>query len=235
MQRAFGFLVGMTVLAAVACRSGSGAPPEKQAARFAIATVHFEQNATDGDVEVVFEVKGGDDGLTSLTVTAPDGRTVMSAASPDTSTMGVRQYRFESPEPTDVPRLQKAYPEGAYRFAGTSTQGQRYTGEATLSHRLPPGITGITPADDAENVPVRGLRITWTAVPGVASYNVALEQPELDFNLSVSLPGTATSFAVPDGVLRAGHAYTLAIGTVAKGGNASYVETTFVTATAARD
>ncbi|MGH8623350.1 MAG: hypothetical protein ACRET3_14545, partial [Burkholderiales bacterium] len=100
MQRAFGFQVGMTVLAAAACSAGSGAPPERQATRFAIAAVHFEQNATDGDVEVVFEVKGGDDGLTSLTVTAPDGRTVMSAASPDTSTMGLRQYRFASPEPT---------------------------------------------------------------------------------------------------------------------------------------
>jgi hypothetical protein len=225
----------MTVLAAVACRSGSGAPPQGQAVSFAVATVHFEQNATDGDVEVVFEVKGGDDGLTSLTVTAPDGRTVMSAASPDTSTMGVRQYRFESPEPTDVPRLQKAYPEGVYRFAGATARGERYTGEATLSHRLPPGITGITPADDAENVRVRGLRITWTAVPDIASYNVAIEQPELGFNLAVTLPGSATSFAVPDGVLQPGQAYTLAIGTVAKGGNASYVETTFVTAAAARD
>ena len=230
MQRGPGFLVGMTVLAAVACSSGSGAPPQTQAARFAIATVHFEQNATDGDVEVVFEVKGGDDGLTSLTVTAPDGRTVMSATSPDTSTMGVRQYRLESPEPTDVPRLQKAYPEGVYRFAGTTARGTRYNGEATLSHRLPPAVTGITPADEAANVPVRGLRINWTAVPGVASYIVAIEQPALGFTLSVTLPRSATSFAVPDGVLRSGQSYTLAIGTLATGGNAAYVETSFATA-----
>lgn len=229
MQRAFGFLVGMIALAAVSCSSGGGAPPAGEAAPFAVATVHFEQNATDGDVEVVFEVKGGDDGLTSVTVTAPDGRTVVSAASPDTSTMGVRQYRFESPEPTDAARLKAAYPEGVYRFAGT-TAGARYASEATLSHRLPPGITGITPADDAEGVRVRGLRVTWTAVRDVASYVVGIEQPELGFNLSVTLPGSATSFAVPEGVLQPGHAYTLAIGTVATGGNASYVETTFATA-----
>lgn len=232
MQRAFGFL-GMIALAGVACRSGGGAPPEKAAAPFAVASVHFEQNATDGDVEVVFEVMGGDDGLTSLTVTAPDGRTVVSTASPDTSTTGVRQYRFESPELTDVPRLKAAYPEGVYRFAGTTAGGARYASEATLSHRLPPGISGITPADDAEGVRVRGLRITWTAVRDVASYHVTIEQPELGFDLSVTLPGSATSFAPPEGVLQPGHAYTLAIGTVATGGNASYVETTF--ATAARD
>ena len=43
---------------------------------FAIASVHFEQNATDADVEVVFEVRGGDEGLTQLTVVSPDGRMV---------------------------------------------------------------------------------------------------------------------------------------------------------------
>lgn len=230
MQRALGFLVGMTVLAQVACSSGSGAPQQTQAAQFAVATVHFEQNATDGDVEVVFEVKGGDDGLTSLTVTAPDGRTVLSATSPDTSTMGVRQYRFESPEPTDAPRLQKAYPEGVYRFAGTTARGERYAGEATLSHRLPPAVTGITPPDKAPSVRARGLRITWTPVADVESYIVAIEQPELGFNLSVTLPRSATAFAVPDGLLQPGEGYTLAIGTVAKGGNASYVETSFATA-----
>jgi hypothetical protein len=230
MQRALGFMVGVSVSAAVACSSGSGAPPQAQATRFAVATVRFEQNATDGDVEVVFEVKGGNDGLTSLTVTAPDGRTVVSATSPDTSTMGVRQYRFESPEPTDAPRLQKAYPEGVYRFAGTTARGARYSSEATLSHRLPPGVTGVMPADEAKNVQVRGLRITWATAAGVASYNVLIEQPALGFELSVTLPGSATSFAVPDGVLRAGQSYTLAIGTVDKAGNASYVETSFATA-----
>jgi hypothetical protein len=46
----------------------------------------------------------------------------------------------------------------------------------------------------------------------------------------VTLPGTATSFAVPDGVLQPGHGYTLALGTVLAGGNASFVETTFATA-----
>jgi hypothetical protein len=117
-----------------------------------------------------------------------------------------------------------------YRFAGTTARGARYSSEATLSHRLPPGVTGVMPADEAKNVQVRGLRITWAAAAGVASYNVLIEQPALGFELSVTLPGSATSFAVPDGVLRAGQSYTLAIGTVDKAGNASYVETSFATA-----
>jgi hypothetical protein len=44
------------------------------------------------------------------------------------------------------------------------------------------------------------------------------------------LQGTARAFAVPDGFLRPGQSYSVAIGTVAKDGNRSFVETTFVTA-----
>jgi hypothetical protein len=217
-------LAGAGNFAAVAC-----APPPGPSAPFAVASVHFEQNATDGDVEVVFEVKGGDDGLTSLTVTAPDGRRVVAISAPDTSTMGLRQFRFESPEPTDVERLEAAYPEGVYAFAGAAA-GERYASEATLRHTLPPAARVVTPADEAEGVPVTGLRITWTPVPGLAGHVVTLEQPDLAFELTVTLPGTATSFAVPDGVLQPGHGYTLALGTVLAGGNASFVETTFATA-----
>jgi hypothetical protein len=218
-------LAGAGSLAAAACTRAAGPPVP-----FAVATVHFERNATDGDVEVVFEVKGGDDGLTSLTVTAPDGRRVVAISAPDTSTMGLRQFRFESPEPTDVERLEAAYPEGVYTFAGATTAGDRYASEATLSHALPPAASVVTPADETEGVGVTGVRVTWTPVPGVASYVVTLEQPELAFELTVTLPGSATSFGVPDGVLQPGFGYTLALGTVLDGGNASFVETTFATA-----
>ena len=224
-----GLLLGAAALAAGACRAGGSAPPSGgPAVPFAVASVHFEQNATDGDVEVVFEVKGGDDGLASLTVTAPDGRTVVSVSSPDSSTMGVRQYRFESPEPTDAARLKAAYPEGAYRFAAATATGHRYASDAALSHRLPPAPAVLSPVDEAEDVAVHGLRVTWTPVPDAAAYVVTIEQADLD--LSITLPGAATAFAVPDGVLQPGREYTLAVGAVLPGGNASFVETSFATA-----
>ena len=83
---------------------------------FAFAKVHFEQNATDGDVEVVFEIKGGDEGLANLRVVSPDGRIVIDFTAPDASTLGIRQFRFESPEPKDIEGLKTAYPEGVYTF-----------------------------------------------------------------------------------------------------------------------
>jgi hypothetical protein len=227
MTRGFGFTLGAVVLAA-SCAGGSAPQSDEPAAQFAVASVHFERNATDGDVEVVFEVKGGDDGLTSLTVTAPDGRTVLSTSSPDSSTMGVRQFRFESPEPTDAARLKAAYPEGAYTLAAATATGERYAGTATLSHQLPAAAAVLTPADEAEAVAVRGVRVTWTPIPDAAAYVVTIE--EADLTLSVTLPGTAAAFAVPDGVLQPGREYTLAVGVVLAGGNASFVETSFATA-----
>ena len=102
---------------------------------FATATVHFEQNATDGDVEVVFEAKGGDEGLAKLTVTASDGRTVIDFTASDPSTMGIRSFRFESPEPKDVEGLKAAYPEGDYTFSGATSAGGKFHGKSTLNHK----------------------------------------------------------------------------------------------------
>lgn len=196
---------------------------------FPVAAVRLEQNATDGDVEVVFEAKGGSDGLTRLTITAPDGRTVVAFAAPDSSTLGMRQFRFESPEPTDMQRLLAAYPEGEYRFAGVTATGQRYASSATLQHRLPSPTAVAYPADEAADVPVTGLRISWAPAAEAATYIVTVEQGALGFSLSARLSGSASAFAVPDGVLAPGREYQLALGTVTAEGNASFVETTFVT------
>lgn len=197
---------------------------------FAVADVHFEQNATDKDVEVVFEVKGGDEGLAKLTVVAPDGRTVTDFAAPDASTLGIRQYRFESPERGDVKSIKSAYPEGVYVFNAVTVSGVKYFGESALSHKLPDPATSVYPAAEAEDVSIENLEITWTSAQDLAACMVYIEQEELNVNLAVKLPGSATSFAVPNGFLLPATEYVLGIGTVTKEGNASFVETTFTTA-----
>lgn len=197
---------------------------------FAIADVFFEQNATDKDVEVVFDVKGGDDGLVQVTVVAPDGRTVVDIKSPDASTLGLRQFRFESPERGDVASIKAAYPEGAYTFDASTAAGVKFHGTATLRHALPAIATGVRPAAEAEDVPVKGLVIAWTAARNLAAYVVAVEQDSLEVSVSAKLPGSATSFAVPDGFLVPGMEYVLSIGTMTSEGNTTYVESTFTTA-----
>ncbi|HSD31931.1 MAG TPA: hypothetical protein VLB49_08485 [Gemmatimonadales bacterium] len=197
---------------------------------FAVASVFFEQNATDRDVEVVFDVKGGDDGLVQLTVVAPDGRTVVDIKSPDASTLGLRQFRFESPERGNVGSIKAAYPEGVYTFDAVTAAGAKFHGTSRLSHTLPAPATGVRPAADATGVPVNGLTVTWSPVRNLAGYVIGIEQEDLGVSVTAKLPGSATSFAVPDGFLVPGREYVLSIGTMTGEGNASYVESTFTTA-----
>ncbi|MCG8607858.1 hypothetical protein MJD09_23090 [bacterium] len=64
----------------------------------------------------------------------------------------------------------------------------------------------------------------------MAACLVTIEQEELDLNISAKLPGTTTTFAVPEGFLLPGKEYRMAIGTVTENGNTSYIEATFTTA-----
>ena len=181
------------------------------------------------DFEVVFEIKGGQEGLADLAVVSPDGRTVVAFKAPVASTLGMRQFRFESPEPSDVKALQAAYPQGVYRFSGKTFAGAKLDGTATLSHRLAKTTTFVKPTPAAEHVSVNGLKISWSAVEGVASYVVSITQDELNTNVTARLPGSVTSFAVPDGLLLPGKKYMMSIGTTTSEGNTSFVETTFTT------
>jgi hypothetical protein len=228
MTKCLQILAGMVLVVVSHSLSAAGEP---QAANpsdlFAVATVHLEQNATDGDFEVVFEVKGGADGLTKLTVVSPDGRTIVDTAAPDTSTLGVRQLRFESPEPRDFKKLKSAYPEGVYTFAGLTAAGAKLHGKSTLNHTLPAVASVLRPGADAQNVPVRNLKITWTPIKNAAAYIVFVEQGDL--NVTARVLPSVTSFVVPDGFLVPGKEYQLGIGTVSDSGNISFVETSFTT------
>jgi hypothetical protein len=223
--------IGVTILAAslsvALAWTGQPAGPSQ---RFASASVRFEQNVTDGDVEVVFDITGGNEGLTKLTIVGPNGRTIADFTAPDRSTLGLRQFVLESPEPRDVAALKAAYPEGAYVFRGTTGSGQTLAGSATLSHRLPGTTTFVRPQADAKDVSARNLELAWSATPDAAGYIVELEEQDSDTRMTVRLPASMTRFRVPDGFLQSGKEYQLGIGTVAAGGNISFVETSFSTA-----
>jgi hypothetical protein len=194
------------------------------------ATVSFETNATDGDFEVVFEAKGGDVGLAQLTVVAPDGRTVLDMTCPPPAGLGMRSFRFESPEPPDAAAVRKAFPAGSYTFSGKTVDGKALAGKATLAHALPATTTLVAPAPESEDVPAGALEIRWKPVPGIAGYFLEVEQADANTSLAVNLPETATSFTVPEGYLTPGHEYSLGIGTRSVDGNLTVVETSFTTA-----
>ena len=201
-----------------------------RASAFEEASVHFEQNATDADAEVVFEIGGGDAGLARLTVVSPDGRPVIEFSAPDASTLGIRKFHLESPEPNDVDSLQSAYPEGTYAFTGTDVTGRAFHGESALDHRLPTPAAILSPHPGALDVPREGLVVVWKAVGDAVGYVVEIEQDELDMSFSARLPASFTRLAVPSGMLSPRTRYQLSIATISAQGNISVLETIFTTA-----
>ncbi len=198
--------------------------------KFEHIAVRLEQNATDEDVEVVFEATSGDIGLTTLRVAAPDGRTVIDFKAPD-SKLGIRRLVLESPEPTNDGRLQKDFPAGAYTFTGSTVKGEKLSGKATLTHQLPGPASIVRPRPKEKNVPVKGLQLQWTAPKNLASCLVVIEDEETGVKLlQATLSGTTTTLAVPDGLLASGREYKVEIGTVTREGNRSIVESNFTTA-----
>lgn len=196
---------------------------------FETVAVYLEQNVQDEDAEIKIEAVGGRAGMATLRVVAPDGRTVIDFKAPD-SKLGVRHFSLESPEPRNDGQVQADFPAGTYQFTGSTVGGAKLQGQAVLSHRFPAAASLVRPRPDEANVPVAGLQVRWSPVKDLAACIVVIEQEGTGREIRANLSGAATAFLVPDGFLRPGTAYKLAVGTVSKEGNRSFVETSFTTA-----
>jgi hypothetical protein len=199
--------------------------------RFEKLSVYLERNVQDHDAEIRFDVTGATDGLAALKVMAPGARTVIDLRSPD-SKLGVRSLTLESPEPDDDGIVRADFPAGAYRFEGTTTKGASLRGEAQLSHVFPEPAAFEYPRPDQKDVPATALTLRWSVPKGIEACAIVIEQSGSAYEIRALLPGSARSFAVPEGFLRAGKAYKFAIGTVAMDGNRSFIEAGFTTARA---
>ena len=218
-----------TVTMLLGCDLASAGERTAPSKAFEAIGVRLEQNATDRDVEVVFEVTGGDEGLAQLTVVSPDGRKVIDFTAPDAISLGMRHFQFESPEPKDIESLLSAYPAGLYTFTGATGAGKKLHGSSKLSHKLPTTTSFLRPTAGASGVASEHLQIHWAPVKNVVAYVIELEQEELNVKITARLPKSVSVFAIPDEILRPGMEYQVAIGTVTNEGNISFVETTFTT------
>ena len=131
----------------------------------------------------------------------------------------------ESPTRTDAD-----FPAGVYTFTGVGTAGEKLEAKATLSHTFPEPTAFVRPKPDAKNVPVKGLQVSWKSIKGIDAHVVVIEDEATGRSLKVNLSGSTTLFSVPDGFLLPGTEYKVAVGTVAKDGNSSFIEATFTTA-----
>jgi len=217
-------------LLGVRCMSQEEEKKTSSSEPFEKAEVYFEQNATDGDAEVVFNARAGDNGMTKLLVIAPDGRIVIDFEVPNPATMGIRQFQLESPEPEDIEAIKKAYPSGVYKFSGTTTDGTDYMSEATLNHTLPSPVAIQYPANEAEDVSITGLEIKWFPIEGVEAYLIEVEQEDSDVKIEATLPDSENSFLLPEKFLLPDTEYKVVVGSMSEDGNLNFVEVSFSTA-----
>jgi hypothetical protein len=198
-------------------------------AKFSNLALTLEQNASDVDAEVVIVATGRNEGLKRVTVTAPDGRRVADVRG-DAGPVGLREFRIESAETTDLSGLLAAFPEGDYQFSATSVTDKCLRGTAALSHRFAPATTLLTPVA-GQVVEVDDVVLSWSPVSGVERYVVELNNASSGAAASFDVFPPATHIRVPPRFLVRDNEYVFAVGARAVAdGNVSVVELSFFTA-----
>jgi len=188
----------------------------------------LEQNATDGDTEIVLFAQGGDVGLDRLEITAPNGRAVAKFDG-DRRGIGIREFLLESAEPPDLDVVLASFPEGEYSFTGRTVTGDCLRGTASLSHEIVPPTELRTPEEE-EVVQIDQLVLSWNAVAGVERYVVELNNENTGSEMTFEVFPPTTSVAIPAHFVQPDSEYQFAVGTKTANGNVTFVELTFFTA-----
>jgi Fibronectin type III domain len=221
----------------VVTSTASAHVPRSKSVPFADAKIIVEVNATDGDAGLQLFLDG--EGWRSVRIESPDGRTMLDVTPAGRLThFGLTELFSESSEPpfTKQPlaRFEKRFPEGDYRFSGTTIGGERLVGSATLSHDIPDGPVLVAPAEGGAIDPTRDLVIRWEPVTTPADveivrYQVIVEQEHPLRSFSVELLPDATSVTVPAAFFAPGQEYKFEVLAIEAGGNQTVTERPFTT------
>ena len=201
---------------------------KKNVLAFDDAEIIFEQNATDGDVEVVIfaKLEEAGAGMQQFWLCAPNGKEVYKFSSPKkNNNIGGREVVVESPEPADTSIVFDAYPEGTYTFVAESFDKEWFLSEAELSHELP-DVSITFPIADTD-VPVSMFNVTWEAVTSPTdNFIVELvnEDSDLEEELVVVIPADRNSFQAPEEWMMLGSEYQVVVGIVNEFGNRAFRE-----------
>jgi len=200
----------------------------------AAATLIVEVNGTDGDAGLQFFLDG--EPWRSMTISDPTGRVIVDVdAEGRLKDWGLTELFSESNEPPfdEVPlaEFKKRFPEGIYKFVGTTVEGERLVGKARLSHDIPNGPEITSPADGAE-VPRANVVARWMASaqpPGIdiVGYRVIVTQEDPLRVYSVDLPASANRVPIPAEFLESGTEYELEIQAIEESGNWTFSTSMF--------
>ena len=204
MRRARFWMTTAVVIALIAAT----AAPATAAKRLDDAEIYIEINDTDGDAGVHVFLDGV--GWDSMQMTSPNGVEFSVLAENSIGMQGITELFFESAEPSfDVQTLEELlelFPQGLYRFRGTTTRGKVLRGRARLKHALPDAPVQVSPID-GEGVDPDDAVFAWEAVDDpqgseIVGYEVVVECEEPDFLEFVARVGPeVTSVTVSPEVL----------------------------------
>ena len=253
-RRLLALLILSVVPALAAACSANGAPDgNADAGGDAIplkeAKLNIEHNATDNDTGFQGAIDG--EGWKQLDVRGPDGAVLRLEGRGELGQLGLTELFFESVEPAnaDVPieEVLKTLPEGNYTISGeTMENGESAgatSGTALLTHDIPAGPELLSPSG-AAMVPTTGVIASWGPVTktitgedvNIIAYQLIIEkdeppQPHMigTIGLSMYLPASVTSIAIPDGFLEAGTKYNWEVLAIEESGNQTLSSAEFQT------
>lgn len=202
------------------------------------ATAIVEVNATDGDAGIQFFLDG--ESWKSMKVIGPRGEEIGELLRIDTqgrlTKQGLTELFTESSEPefSELPlwKFKRRFPEGRYRFRGTTIEGRELVGAAILSHDIPKGPKITSPAD-GETVNPNNLVLSWA--PGnqpadveIVGYRAIVEREDPLRIFSVDLPASNTSVTVPSEFLQSNTEYKFELQAIEASGNITTSEISFM-------
>ncbi len=213
------------------------------------AKLNIEYNATDKDIG--FQGFIDSEGWQSLTVKGPGGAVLKFEGLGPLSKLGVTELFFETVEPaiTDVPAstILENLPEGDYTIEGPAMESGESKGTtssvAWLTHNIPEGPELKAPAEKAV-VPAGELVVKWGPVTktikgdgvNIIAYQLIVEKDEPPHKhmigkrgLSMYLPPTVTSIALPQGFLEPGTPYKWEVLAIEESGNQTLSSSEFST------
>ncbi len=202
------------------------------------AEIRIELNATDLDAGIQIFLDG--EGWDRMIGIDPDGNTILDiSAIGSIGIQGITELFFESAEPSldeqSLEELFELFPEGIYRFEGTTTEGDVLKGKARLTHALPDGPELILPEEDDDEVDPDNTVIEWELVDDpagsmIVGYMVIVEREKGGLRVfSADVGPETTSVTVPPEFMASGTEYKFEVLAIEASGNQTISEREFET------
>lgn len=203
---------------------------------FENARMIIEFNSTAQDIGVQFFIDA--EQWDHVFVMNPNGNKIFEVFGRGTvKNFGLSELFSESDEPSlDDMSMQEflaRFPEGQYKFFGTTPDGENFEGTTTFTHHIPDGPSIVSPAKNAK-LPLNNAIIRWDPVTTpagiqIAGYQVIIEKGNPVRTFQIDLPANATSVKVPPEFLQPGKQYKFEVLAKEAGGNQTITEWSFRT------